>query len=159
MHALTSPSARSDIFMFFGIDCKFSTEGKIAFAFIKTLHIYIGNLIRVFSNHNSHLPNKLIFYSIGPDDESFQKVLDNELQAIQRACQELYGYNQIPQICFVLIKKRHRTVIDTNIVSPNGFEFYLNSHATIQGTSLPMFYQVLDNEIAFISDDIQQLTY
>ncbi|CAF5075005.1 unnamed protein product, partial [Rotaria sp. Silwood1] len=51
------------------------------------------------------------------------------------------------------------TVIDTNIVSPNGFEFYLNSHATIQGTSLPMFYQVLDNEIAFTSDDIQQLTY
>ncbi|CAF4609600.1 unnamed protein product, partial [Rotaria sp. Silwood1] len=81
----------------------------------------------------------LFFYSIGPDDESFQKVFDNELQAIQRACQG--------------------TVIDTNIVSPNGFEFYLNSHATIQGTSLPMFYQVLDNEIAFTSDDIQQLTY
>ena len=50
------------------------------------------------------------------------------------------------------------TVIDTDIVSPNGFDFYLNSHAAIQGTSRPMLYQVLYDEIGFTSDDIQQLT-
>jgi eukaryotic translation initiation factor 2C len=50
------------------------------------------------------------------------------------------------------------TVIDTDIISPNGFDFYLNSHAAIQGTSRPMLYQVLYDEIGFTSDDIQQLT-
>lgn len=50
------------------------------------------------------------------------------------------------------------TVIDTDIVSPNGFDFYLNSHAAIQGTSRPILYQVLYDEIGFTSDDIQQLT-
>ncbi len=50
------------------------------------------------------------------------------------------------------------TVIDTDIVSPNGFDFYLNSHAAIQGTSRPVLYQVLYDEIGFTSDDIQQLT-
>jgi eukaryotic translation initiation factor 2C len=50
------------------------------------------------------------------------------------------------------------TVIDTDIVSPNGFDFSLNSHAAIQGTSRPMLYQVLYDEIGFTSDDIQQLT-
>ncbi|CAF1236661.1 unnamed protein product [Adineta ricciae] len=89
------------------------------------------------------------------------------------------NYNdQLPKICFVVVKKRHNTrfftwdkqtnqtnniqpgtVIDTDIVSPNGFDFYLNSHAAIQGTSRPMFYQVLYDEIGFTSDDIQQLTY
>jgi len=50
------------------------------------------------------------------------------------------------------------TVIDTDIVSPNGFDFYLNSHAAIQGTSRPVLYHVLYDEIGFTSDDIQQLT-
>lgn len=210
MRALTSPSVRSDIFMFFGIDCthvtcskerpsiaaiigskdstssqyagrviqQFSPKGKIALEIIKDLHIYVGELIKEFSNRNSHLPNKLVFYRAGVDDGAFQKVLDNELRAIKRACQDLYGHNQLPQICFVIVKKRHNTrfftwdkqsnqtnnlqpgtVIDTDIVSPNGFDFYLNSHAAIQGTSRPMLYQVLYDEIGFTSDDIQQLTY
>ncbi|UJR23980.1 hypothetical protein I4U23_026946 [Adineta vaga] len=157
---------------------QFSPKGKIALEIIKDLHILVGELIREFSNHNSRLPNKLVFYRAGVDDGSFQKVLDNELKAIQRACSELYGHNQLPQICFVVVKKRHNTrfftwdkqtnqtnniqpgtVIDTDIVSPNGFDFYLNSHAAIQGTSRPMLYQVLYDEIGFTSDDIQQLTY
>ncbi len=50
------------------------------------------------------------------------------------------------------------TVIDTDIISPNGFDFYLNSHVAIQGISRPMLYQVLYDEIGFTSDDIQQLT-
>jgi eukaryotic translation initiation factor 2C len=119
MRALTLPSARNDIFMFFGIDCthitcsrerpsfaaiigskdstsaqyagrvvqQFSPKGKIALEIIKDLHVYVGELLTEFSKHNSRLPNKLVFYRAGVDDGSFQKVLDNELRAIQRACQ------------------------------------------------------------------------
>lgn len=59
-------------------------------------------------------------------------------------------------ILFLLIPG---TVIDTNIVLSNGFEFYLNSHSTTKDTSRPTFYQVWLNEINFTSDDIQALTY
>ncbi|CAF5212924.1 unnamed protein product, partial [Rotaria magnacalcarata] len=51
------------------------------------------------------------------------------------------------------------TVIDTDIVHPLGFDFYLNSHAAIQGTSRPILYHVLYDEIGFSSDEIQSLTY
>ncbi|CAF4767847.1 unnamed protein product, partial [Rotaria sp. Silwood2] len=117
MRALTSPSSRTDIFMFFGIDCthvtcsrerpsiaaiigskdststqyvgrviqQYSPKGKIAVEIIKDLHIYVGELLREFSNHNTRLPNKLVFYRAGVDDGSFQKVLDNEVRAIQKA--------------------------------------------------------------------------
>ncbi|CAF2739559.1 unnamed protein product [Rotaria sp. Silwood2] len=64
--------------------------------------------------------------------------LDHELKAIEEACQG--------------------AVIDTDIVSPNVFDFYLNSDAPIQGTAKPMLYQVLCNEIGFTSNEIQILT-
>jgi eukaryotic translation initiation factor 2C len=127
MRALTSPSARNDIFMFFGIDCthitcsrerpsiaaiigskdststqyagrviqQFSPKGKIALEIIKDLHVYVGELLKGFSNYNSRLPNKLVFYRAGVDDGSFQKVLDNELRAIKRACQGKFHLNYI----------------------------------------------------------------
>ncbi|CAF1508752.1 unnamed protein product [Adineta steineri] len=210
MRALTSPPSRTDVFMFFGIDCthttcsrerpsiaavigskdststqyigrviqQYSPKGKIAVEIIKDLHIYIRELLTEFSQHNSQLPNKLVFYRSGVDDGAFQKVLDNEVQAIQQACKELYGHNQLPKICFTIVKKRHNTrffcydkqsnqttnilpgtVIDTDIVSPNGFDFYLNSHAAIQGTSRPTLYHVIYDNIGFTPDEIQQLTY
>ena len=136
MRALTSSTVRSDVFMFFGIDCthvtcsrerpsiaaiigskdstslfhlnfkikyfcflsfegtqyagrviqQYSQKGKIALEIIKDLQIYVGDLLREFSTHNSRLPNKLVFYRAGVDDGSFQKVLDNEVRAIQQAC-------------------------------------------------------------------------
>ncbi len=118
MRALTSASIRTDVFMFFGIDCthttcsrerpsiaavigskdststqyagrvvqQYSPKGKISLEIIKDLHIYVGELLKEFSQHNSRLPNKLVFYRAGVDDGSFQKVLDNEVRAIQRAC-------------------------------------------------------------------------
>jgi len=48
--------------------------------------MYVEELLRKFSQHNSSLPNKLVFYRAGVDDGAFQKVLDNEVRAIQQAC-------------------------------------------------------------------------
>ena len=67
------------------------------------------------------------------------------------------------------------TIVDTEVVHPQDFDFYLNSHAAIQGTSAtskwitigqpflgtsrPILYQVLYAEIGFSSDEIPALTY
>ena len=69
---------------------QYSPKGKISVEIIKDLHIYVGDLIRKFSEHNSRLPNKLVFYRAGVDDGAFQKVLDNEVQAIKQACRGNY---------------------------------------------------------------------
>lgn len=66
---------------------QYSPKGKIALEIIKDLQIYLRELIREFSHLNSRLPNKLVFYRAGVDDGAFQKVLDNEVRAIQRVCQ------------------------------------------------------------------------
>jgi hypothetical protein len=51
------------------------------------------------------------------------------------------------------------TVIDTTIVHPRQFDFYLNSHAGALGTNVCSYYHVLYNEIEFTSDELQQLTF
>lgn len=95
-----------------------------------------------------------------------------------QACEELEaGYT--PPITFVVAQKRHHTrfnpdnprdgdrngnimpgtVVDTGIVGPNDFEFFLNSHAGIQGTNKAGHYHVLCDENGFGSDGIQLMTF
>ncbi|CAL5213279.1 unnamed protein product [Lathyrus oleraceus] len=50
------------------------------------------------------------------------------------------------------------TVVDTSICHPREFDFYLNSHAGIQGTSRPTHYHVLYDENKFTADQLQSLT-
>jgi hypothetical protein len=51
------------------------------------------------------------------------------------------------------------TVIETTIVHPFEFDFYLQSHTSSQGTSRPAHYHVLLDENGFNADSLQTLTY
>ncbi|KAL6195909.1 hypothetical protein ACLB2K_031526 [Fragaria x ananassa] len=50
------------------------------------------------------------------------------------------------------------TVVDTEICHPTEFDFYLYSHAGIQGTSRPAHYHVLYDENSFTADSLRVLT-
>ena len=50
-------------------------------------------------------------------------------------------------------------MIDTGIVHPTDFEFYLNSHASIQGTSRPALYTVLLDQNKITADELQSFSY
>ncbi|CAF1148681.1 unnamed protein product [Rotaria sordida] len=162
---------------------QYPARGRISLEIIKDLYQMATDLLKLFAQKNGCFPNKIVFYRDGVDDGHFQKVLDNELRALHNACKALYMNNPLPKITFIVVKKRHNTrffvresnsnnpnitmmnnvqpgtVVDTNIVHPGGFDFYLNSHAAIQGTSHPILYHVLYDEIGFSSDEIQSLTY
>ncbi|CAF1402264.1 unnamed protein product [Adineta steineri] len=157
---------------------QYPARGKISLEIIKDLYQMSTDLLKLFAQRNHCFPNKIVFYRDGVDDGHFQKVLDNEIRALQNACKALYLNNPLPKITFIIVKKRHNTrffirdpqtgnmnnvqpgtIVDTDIVHPQGFDFYLNSHAAIQGTSRPILYHVLYDEIGFSSDEIQSLTY
>lgn len=49
--------------------------------------------------------------------------------------------------------------MDVAITHPTEYDFYLCSHAGIQGTSRPSHYHVLWDDNSFSSDELQALTY
>lgn len=134
-------------------------------------------LIEEFKLRVGSTPKKILFYRDGVSEGQFKMVLDKEVKAITQACVEL-DPKKIPKITFVVVQKRHHarffpmdgrdadksgnckpgTVIDTEITHPFEFDFYLQSHAGLQGTSRSAHYQVIFDENKFTSDSLQDLT-
>ncbi|KAH9660334.1 protein argonaute 5 [Citrus sinensis] len=140
----------------------------------------IRELLIAFRRSTNLKPHRIIFYRDGVGEGQFSQVLLHEMSAIRQACASLEeGY--APPVTFVVVQKRHHTrlfpaehnnrdltdrsgnilpgtVVDTQICHPTQFDFYLNSHAGIRGTSRPIHYHVLYDENRFSADDLQVLT-
>ncbi|CAM0905571.1 unnamed protein product [Alopecurus aequalis] len=135
-------------------------------------------LVAFYKQNNSRKPERIIFYRDGVSEGQFAEVLMYEMDAIRKACQSLEK-DYLPKVTFVVVQKRHHTrlfpevpgrqtdrsgnilpgtVVDTNICHPTEFDFYLCSHAGIQGTSRPAHYHVLFDENNFSADGLQLLT-
>ncbi|GMP77181.1 hypothetical protein CsSME_00033543 [Camellia sinensis var. sinensis] len=140
----------------------------------------IRDLLVAFRKATGQKPLRIIFYRDGVSEGQFYQVLLYELDAIRKACASLEP-NYQPPVTFIVVQKRHHTrlfannhrdrsstdksgnilpgtVVDSKICHPTEFDFYLCSHAGIQGTSRPAHYHVLWDENNFTADGIQSLT-
>ncbi|KAI4317903.1 hypothetical protein L6164_025732 [Bauhinia variegata] len=140
----------------------------------------IRDLLVSFRKATGQKPLRIIFYRDGVSEGQFYQVLLYELDAIRKACASLEP-NYQPPVTFIVVQKRHHTrlfannhrdrsstdksgnilpgtVVDSKICHPSEFDFYLCSHAGIQGTSRPAHYHVLWDENNFTADGIQSLT-
>ncbi|KAM0912631.1 hypothetical protein ACQ4PT_012687 [Festuca glaucescens] len=140
----------------------------------------IRELLIAFRRKTGRRPERIIFYRDGVSEGQFSHVLLHEMDALRKACASLEeGY--LPPVTFVVVQKRHHTrlfpevhgkremtdksgnilpgtVVDLMICHPTEFDFYLCSHAGIQGTSRPTHYHVLYDENHFTADALQSLT-
>ncbi|CAL9127759.1 unnamed protein product [Musa acuminata var. zebrina] len=140
----------------------------------------IKELLISFKKATGQKPQRIIFYRDGVSEGQFYQVLLYELDAIRKACASLEP-NYQPPVTFIVVQKRHHTrlfannhndhhsidksgnilpgtVVDSKICHPTEFDFYLCSHAGIQGTSRPAHYHVLWDENKFTADALQTLT-
>jgi eukaryotic translation initiation factor 2C len=119
---------------------------------------------------------RLIFYRDGVSEGQFQQVLDQELPQIQSACRE-FGLQ--PKITLIIVGKRHHmrfkplsdgdadrsgnapagTVVDKDLGHPTEFDFYLQSHGGLLGTSRSSHYSVLYDDNGFNADTLQALSF
>jgi len=123
-------------------------------------------------------PKRIIFYRDGVSEGQFQQVLDIEVPELREACKEL-GINPLPKITVIVVGKRHHvrffptsaegsdntgncragTVVDRGVGHPTEFDFYLQSHGGLLGTSRPAHYNVLLDENGFNPDGLQELSF
>ncbi|KAJ7232048.1 Piwi domain-containing protein [Mycena haematopus] len=119
-------------------------------------------------------PKRLMFYRDGVSEGQFQQVLDHELPLIKEACKEL---KIDPRITLIIVGKRHHirffpvndkdadhsgncpagTVVDRDIGHPTEYDFYLQSHGGLLGTSRPAHYSVFYTR--FSADALQSLSF
>ncbi len=135
--------------------------------------------LRAFRRATGEKPVKIIFYRDGVSDGQFAAVRSEEVAALQQACMELQRDYQ-PKITFIVVQKRHHTrffpknrqdacgkgsnippgtMVDRGITHPTQFDFYLCSHAAIQGTSRPCHYHVLWDDSDFTANELQCFSY
>ena len=140
------------------------------------------DLLKTFRKRNNTWPEHLIIYRDGVSEGQFSDLLQKELSQIHEAIALVGGIDM--KICYVVCTKRHNNrlffsdgsenavaanvcaglCIDKNagqnsIVSSTLHEFYLNSHATIQGTAKSCRYTMLYDEIGLRMSELELLTY
>ncbi|KAJ3121249.1 argonaute 1 [Physocladia obscura] len=123
------------------------------------------------------LPDRLLFFRDGVSEGQFGEVALQEVQNLKLALREAGAGNC--KLTFLVVNKRHAyrffaqdskdadrkgnlmagTVIDSGITHPFEFDFFLNSHQGLQGTSRSSHYHVLYDENGFTADDLQEITY
>ncbi|KAK3432597.1 hypothetical protein EUGRSUZ_D00106 [Eucalyptus grandis] len=133
-------------------------------------------LVETYARLNEVKPRKLILFRDGVSESQSDMVLNEELQDLKKAFSEK---DYRPTITIIVARKRHQTrlfperdvdggprgnvppgtVVDTIVVHPFEFDFYLCSHYGSLGTSKPTHYNVLWDEHKFSSDHLQKLIY
>ncbi|MCO5598302.1 hypothetical protein L7F22_052394 [Adiantum nelumboides] len=145
---------------------------------IENLQGMVQELWHKFCDKTKLRPERVVMFMDGVSEGQFEMVLQDELHAMKEAMVAVGGPNYMPKITWIVVQKRHHTrlfpgdqnkdksnnvmpgtVVDSVITHPHEFDFYLCSHAGIQGTSKPTHYHVLWDENSFSSDDLQAFSY
>lgn len=128
---------------------------------IEELHSMATELFIQFRERWKVLPKRLLFYRDGVSAGEMDIVVRTEISALKKAAAELG--NPEMAVTFLCVNKRHHvkffptqredmdksknalagTCIDSGVTHPFEYDFFLNSHAGLLGTSRSSHYHVL----------------
>ncbi|SPQ26905.1 1258400c-e2fd-4b82-a97e-6920b85d39bb [Thermothielavioides terrestris] len=142
--------------------------------------------LKLWREKNGRLPPNIVIFRDGVSEGQFRMVLEKELPHIRKACEVTYPPKSQPKITLIVSVKRHQTrfyptdrehaagkckspvqgtVVDRGVTNARYWDFYLQAHASIQGTARPAHYTVLLDEIfrqkfgSRAADVLEQLTH
>ncbi|XP_057740880.1 protein argonaute 16 [Arachis stenosperma] len=130
-------------------------------------------LLDFYESSDKCKPSQIIVFRDGVSESQFNQVLNVELNQIKKAY-ELLEAVIIPKFTVIVAQKNHHTklflangpenvppgtVVDTKITHPRNYDFYMCAHQGIHGTSKPVHYHVLLDEIGFSVDGLQNLIH
>lgn len=142
----------------------------------KLLGEMLRNWMGVF---NGRLPQRVLYIRDGVSEGQYQFVLDQEVRDMKALCRSINSKVE-PTFTVVIAAKRHHirffptqggqadkngnplpgTLVETGCTHPYEFDWYLNSHVALKGTSRPVHYHVLANDKnAFNPEELQQVIF
>jgi len=117
------------------------------------------------------LPANILVYRDGVSEGQYEQVLEKEVPLLRKACEGIYPPSDqkkgLPRFTVVVVGKRHHTrfyptreadadrsanprpgtVVDRGVTEARSWDFFLQSHAALQGTARPAHYFVVLDEI------------
>ncbi|KAJ3021117.1 hypothetical protein HKX48_009212 [Thoreauomyces humboldtii] len=161
-----------------------SPQGRQRSDIIQDMKGMVTELLRGFFRETKVKPARIVVYRDGASEGQFKEIRHTEIKAIRNACDDIEkasgsGKAYSPPITYIVVTKRHNTrffprkkdeadrsgncqpgtVVDTVITHPKEWDFFLNSHAGLLGTSRSAHYHVLHDDNKFTSDKLQNMTY
>ena len=142
----------------------------------------MSDLLNRFRGVNNRLPAYIVIYRDGVSEGQFDEVMVKELGKLKesfKTFKDKDGSEYSPKISFMVVQKRNHTrfmavdsrqaarsgnvhpgtVVDRTITSNVLFDFYVIAHQGMIGTSRPVHYYMLYDEIKVSADDVQKMTY
>ncbi|KAJ9611980.1 Protein argonaute [Cladophialophora chaetospira] len=122
-------------------------------------------------------PVNIYYMRDGVSEGQFEHVLQQEVPQIKSVIKDCApDFNG--KVTVIVASKRHHvrafpesagadnngnpvpgTLIERDVTTPNEFDFYLYSHIALQGTSRPVHYSILHDEIGHKPEQIQNMIY
>lgn len=136
--------------------------------------------LTLFRSRNRRLPDRVLVYRDGVSEGQLMTVVEEEMPAIRAAFRKFDAPQQkyLPKLSIVVCGKRHHTrfyptdaagadingnpkpgtVVDRGVTAVYNFDFFLQAHAGLHGTTRPTHYYVVHDDIGFKADELQTLT-
>ncbi|KAI0705527.1 argonaute-like protein [Earliella scabrosa] len=129
--------------------------------------------------NNGVLPTRILVYRDGVSEGQFSIVVREEMPKMREAFRRVAaGRAYSPKLTIVVCGKRHHTrffpmdpqhaaqdgnpkpgtVVDRGATAVYEYDFYLQAHGGLQGTTRPTHYYVVHDEIGLGADQLQGLT-
>jgi len=141
---------------------------------------FVVRILRTFKHTTGQIPERILYFRDGVSEGQYAQVIAEELRDIKIACQSI-NENYRPSITVTICSKRHHhrffpnptdrlaadrngnvkpgTIVEKDITHPTEYDFFLASHAAIQGTARPVHYHVIHDENKIPVDEFQKLVY
>ncbi|KAK0465234.1 argonaute-like protein [Desarmillaria tabescens] len=147
---------------------------------VTNLAVMMFERLSLFRSRNRRLPERVLVYRDGVSEGQLMTVVEEEMPAIRAAFRKFDTPQQkyTPKLSIVVCGKRHHTrfyptdaagadsngnpkpgtVVDRGVTAVYHFDFFLQAHAGLHGTTRPTHYYVVHDDIGFKADELQTLT-
>lgn len=143
----------------------------------------VGEVLDSYLARKKKYPANIMILRDGVSEGQFKIVLESELGKVHQKVSNKYNLvkQALPKISCLVVQKRHRvrfirqqpkqgfkgpdfniqpgTVVDSTIVHPIDFSFYIAPHKAIQGTSRAAHIYVISNDIKLSQDQAQEMVH